>query len=277
LQSALNNSGSSSGTGGAGTYAIINNLTNVTTSNANISIIANGSYSTTLTVNDGCTLSSVSITMGGTDITSTAYVNGVVTIAAVTGLLIITAVATSGADAGTYIQDGLIHEFTNLSAKKTISGGQSIFNSGADFTVFIASKKTGTMPNYAHDWIGAGSTTNLEFYVRRNWNNKISVTACNTGDASYSSNNNKSYSCPEGVDVDGMIYVWVVKTGDKITTYCNDVELGQIIQENAMIFDGALVINGSNFPVPKVLIYNRALSTDECTQTYETMMAEVGE
>lgn len=272
-------SGNSGGSGDATTYAVINNLTNVTTSNKSTSVTANGSYSATLTVNDGCTLGSVTVTMDGADITSTAYANGKVTISAVTGLLIITAVATSSSSGGgAYIQDGLEHEFTSLSAKKTISGGQSIFNSGADFTVFVAHKKTDTMTNYAHKWIGDGGTSdNMEFCFRRNWDNKISLTAAEVEDASLSSDNNKTWACPSGVDVDGMLYVWVVKNGGTVTAFCNDIQIGTISQANAKIFDGNLVINASDYPTPKVLIYSRALSADECTQTYEAMRAEVGE
>ena len=282
LQNELNGeSGGDSGgdSGDTTTYAVINNLTNVTTSNKSTSVTANDSYSATLTVNDGCTLGSVTVTMGGADITSTAYANGKVTISAVTGLLIITAVATSSSSGGgAYIQDGLEHEFTSLSAKKTISGGQSIFNSGEDFTVFVASKKTDTMQNYAHKWIGDGGTSaNLEFHFRRNWDNKISLTAAEVDDTSLSGDNNKSWACPSSVDVDGMLYVWVVKNGGTITAFCNDIQIGTILQENAKIFEGDLVINASNYPTPKLLIYSRALSADECTQTYEAMRAEVGE
>lgn len=263
------------GGGTTSTYAILNNLTNVTTNNTASSVAANGSYGATLTAADGCTMKSVVVTMGGADITASAYTDGKINIPAVTGIVIITAVA-EGASVAAYVQDGLIHEFSNLSAEKIISGGQSIFNSGADFTVFVAAKKTDTMKNYAHNWIGYGSSDNLEFYFRRNWNNQISLTAAEADDASMSTDNNKTWKCPDGVDVDGMIYVWVVKSGSKITAYCNDIKLGEITQENAKIFDGDLKINNSKYPTPKVLIYNRALSADECTQNYNSMIAEVG-
>lgn len=268
--------GSGGGGGTTSTYAILNNLTNVTTNNTASSVAANGSYGATLTAADGCTMKSVVVTMGGADITASAYTDGKINIPSVTGIVIITAVA-EGASAAAYVQDGLIHEFSNLSAKKTISGGQSIFNSGEDFTVFVAHKKTDTMSNYAHKWIGDGGTAaNLEFSFRRNWNNQISLTAAEADDDSPSSDNNKTWKCPDGVDVDGMIYAWVVKNGSTITAYCNDIKLGTITQENAKIFDGDLVINASNYPTPKVLIYNRALSADECTQNYNSMIAEVG-
>lgn len=263
------------GGGTTSTYAILNNLTNVTTNNTASSVAANGSYGATLTAADGCTMKSVVVTMGGADITASAYTDGKINIPAVTGIVIITAVA-EGASVAAYVQDGLIHEFSNLSAEKIISGGQSIFNSGADFTVFVAAKKTDTMKNYAHNWIGYGSGTNLEFYFRRNWNNQISLTAAEVDDASMTSDNNKTWKCPDGVDVDGMIYAWVVKSGSTITAYCNDIKLGTIAQENAKIFDGDLKINNSKYLTPKVLIYNRALSADECTQNYNSMIAEVG-
>ena len=75
------------------TYSISQNLTNVSSSNSQTSITNGGSFSTTLTANSGYELDSVVVTMGGTDITSTAYSNGVVTISNVTGNVIITATA----------------------------------------------------------------------------------------------------------------------------------------------------------------------------------------
>lgn len=51
-------------------------------------------FNVTLTADAGRTISSVTVTMGGVDITATAYANGVVTIAEVTGDVVITATAT---------------------------------------------------------------------------------------------------------------------------------------------------------------------------------------
>nr|DAE62796.1 MAG TPA: bacterial surface protein [Caudoviricetes sp.] len=75
------------------TYSITNNLTNVTTSN-NIDNIAEGTgYIATLTANSNYIISSVTITMGGEDITSTAYSNGAISISSVTGNIVIKAIA----------------------------------------------------------------------------------------------------------------------------------------------------------------------------------------
>lgn len=76
------------------THSISNVLTHVANSN-NASVIADGSsYSATLTPDTDYTLDTVTITMGGVDITSTVYSSGVISIPSVTGNVIITATAT---------------------------------------------------------------------------------------------------------------------------------------------------------------------------------------
>ncbi len=77
------------------TYSITNNLTHVTTSNAAASVAENAAYAAALTAADGYDLADVSVTMGGADITETAYADGAISIAAVTGDLVITATAIS--------------------------------------------------------------------------------------------------------------------------------------------------------------------------------------
>lgn len=76
-------------------YNVTNTLTNCTSSNSAASVRHGSAYSATLTASSGYTMSgaTVTVTMGGTDITSTAYSNGVVTIAALTGALVVTASA----------------------------------------------------------------------------------------------------------------------------------------------------------------------------------------
>ena len=79
---------------GVTTYTITKNLTNCTISNSASSIAQNASYSATISANSGYTLSTVTVTMGGTNITSTAYSNGNISISSVTGNIVITANAT---------------------------------------------------------------------------------------------------------------------------------------------------------------------------------------
>lgn len=82
-------------------YIITNNLTNVSNSNSAGAVAENTSYSATLTVDSGYDLESVTVAMGGTDITSTAYADGVIHISAVTGNVVITANATATQEART--------------------------------------------------------------------------------------------------------------------------------------------------------------------------------
>lgn len=75
--------------------SITNNLTYVSNSNASGTVVDGDVYTATLTPMTGYDMQSVSVTMGGVDITSTAYNSstGAISIASVTGDVIITAVA----------------------------------------------------------------------------------------------------------------------------------------------------------------------------------------
>lgn len=74
-------------------YSITNNLSNVTNNNVKTSVEEGGSYSATISANTGYELDSVVVTIGGVDVTSSVYSNGVITISEVTGNVIITASA----------------------------------------------------------------------------------------------------------------------------------------------------------------------------------------
>ena len=77
-------------------YSVTNNLTNVTNSNSASSVLEGESYSATLSVSSDYSLTDVQITMGGMNITSSAY-NGEsreIYIASVSGNITITASAT---------------------------------------------------------------------------------------------------------------------------------------------------------------------------------------
>lgn len=76
--------------------SITNSLSHVSNSNAAVSVEDGAAYTATLIAGSGYTMGNVVIKMGGTDITSTAYTasSGVISIASVTGDVVITAVAT---------------------------------------------------------------------------------------------------------------------------------------------------------------------------------------
>ena len=84
---------------GATTWSITATLTNATSSNNATSVTKGGSYSATITAEEGYTISSVTVTMGGEDITATAWDagTGTISINAVTGDVVITASASAAA------------------------------------------------------------------------------------------------------------------------------------------------------------------------------------
>lgn len=96
-------------------HSITNTLTHVTNSNTAVSAEDGTAYSAALTAEDGYTMGAVVVTMGGTDITSTAYTasSGAISIASVTGDVVITAAATK------------IVTYTNLVPTAVDSGGAS--------------------------------------------------------------------------------------------------------------------------------------------------------
>ena len=80
-----------------GNASIAKSLTNITIDNAASATPMYSPYTATLSADSGYSLAgaTVSVTMGGTDITATCYENGVITIPQVTGALVITATAAS--------------------------------------------------------------------------------------------------------------------------------------------------------------------------------------
>lgn len=89
-------------TSGVTTYTITNNLINCTSSNSSSAVDENAAYSATITANDGYTLTgaSVSVTMGGSDVTADVYADGIITIVAVTGDVVISVDAVDIIDTG---------------------------------------------------------------------------------------------------------------------------------------------------------------------------------
>lgn len=116
-------------------HSITNTLTNVTTSNDAVAAEDGTAYSATITAADGYTMSSVTVKMGGTDITSTAYNSdtGVVSIAAVTGDVVITAKATK------------VVSYHNLVPMAVDSSGAS-----APYTDGLMLSSSGATSAYAH-------------------------------------------------------------------------------------------------------------------------------
>lgn len=76
------------------TFTVTNNLSHATNSNGTASVTEGAAYSGSIVANSGYELNTVTVTMGGVDITSTAYSKGTITISQVTGDIVITVTTT---------------------------------------------------------------------------------------------------------------------------------------------------------------------------------------
>lgn len=74
-------------------YTVTENLTGCTSTNASSSVEAGNSFYTVVSANSGYTMYSIKVIMGGTDITSSVVEGNVISIAEVTGNIVISAVA----------------------------------------------------------------------------------------------------------------------------------------------------------------------------------------
>lgn len=98
------------------TYTITNSLTGCSTNNNATSVDGGASYSATITPNSGYVIKALTVTMGGTDITSTAVSGNSITVANVTGAIVITAVAE-----GSYTN--LVRQSEEVSSTAIYNGG----------------------------------------------------------------------------------------------------------------------------------------------------------
>lgn len=107
------------------TYTILNTLVNVTNSNTATTISEGSAYSGTLSIEAGYTMESVTITMGGVDITSTAYNSStkVISIASVTGDIVI--IAQASAPVTRYLITNALVHVTNSNTDTGIDEGES--------------------------------------------------------------------------------------------------------------------------------------------------------
>lgn len=81
-------------------FTVTNTLSNCANSNSATTVTKNSAYTAKITANSGYELNTVTVTMGGVDVTSTVYSNGTITISSVTGNVVITATATKIAVSG---------------------------------------------------------------------------------------------------------------------------------------------------------------------------------
>lgn len=117
-------------------YNITSNLTNCTINNSAKTVAEGGSYSATITANDGYALSSVSVTMGGSAVSVT---NGVINIASVTGNIVITATAEEVVTGPTNLADPTSGDWQE-GYRLSLSAGTASACTGHTVTNYIPAK-----------------------------------------------------------------------------------------------------------------------------------------
>lgn len=128
-------------------WSIVQNLTYVTSTNTVFNVKKGESYTTTIVPNTNYTINSVTVVMGGVDITNTTYNNGVITINSVTGNVTITAIAKK--NSGVLLpSDGLLANFDFRNKEMTsynLSGWGNVYkcdDETGNYLTFGTSAKT---------------------------------------------------------------------------------------------------------------------------------------
>ncbi|MBO5258124.1 MAG: collagen-like protein [Clostridia bacterium] len=171
-------------------YSVTNNLTNCTTSNSATQAISGQSYTATITANSGYELSSVVVTMGGTDISASAVSGGTISIASVAGNIVITAVAEESKPTYNNLlpQAGDVsgNEFVGANGEDGYKSGYRISASGGGESAMTGVYCTGFMKVSAGDDIyikgitlhGTATNNNIVLYdasKNRIWGGAIST------------------------------------------------------------------------------------------------------
>ena len=162
------------------TYTITNNLTNITTSNTAETITEGMAYTATLTP-AGDNITSVTVVMGGVNVTSSVYSNGVISIPAVTGNIVITAVGEEKVEIINLLDTVGYTDNTRLSS----SSGSEKTQSGHVATGYIdiSGDKMGDVIRTSGINFGHGTYPDQAVYVRYDANKNM--VACGYIDSVY--------------------------------------------------------------------------------------------
>lgn len=152
-----------------GKHKVSNSLQYCVTDNNTAYVEDGGSYVANITADNGYELSTVTITMGGVDITNTCYADGVINIASVTGDVVITAVCTEIAEY-TYTNQVPISIDTDGSVFNGVGykDGYRISSTSGDLSAEDKSCVTGFIPAKENDIVRiiAPNWSNAQNYNR---------------------------------------------------------------------------------------------------------------
>lgn len=103
------------------TYRVTNNLTNCSSSNNAASVDRGVAYTATITPDSGYAMQLLTVTMGGTDITATAVSGNIISIASVTGAIVITGLA------------DVVASYTNIVRTSEALDSTAVYNGGLGY------------------------------------------------------------------------------------------------------------------------------------------------
>lgn len=186
-------------------YNITNNLTNCTTNNNNLSIEGGSSYSATISANTNYEMSSITVTMGGTDITSSVVSGYVINIPNVTGNIVITASASITQTTTTYTITNNLSNCSNSNNVTSINSGSSysatispnsnhqinsisVTMGGSDITSSAVSGNTINISNVTGNIVITATASVITYTITNN------LSDCSTSNSNKSINSGSSYS-----------------------------------------------------------------------------------
>lgn len=248
-------------------YTVTNNLTECTSNNSATFIQEGNSYTATITPTEGYSINSTSITMGGTDITSSSYNNGNINISNVTGNIVITITATQTV---TLVTDGLKKSIYDVTSKTTVDNSDnSYFDINTNFTVFAKVVRRDSTSNGAVLLAGEGSPIGLQI----TYEYKVQVNFSGTNSNGSTVYPVGTYTLPSDMfrNAEDKIYIAFVVNNKTAKLYVNNAEVAfnRAINLNQIVTQTFknLTIGNSN-KTTTWLYYDKALTTDELTQNY---------
>lgn len=221
-------------------FSIIKSLTGCSIDNQTSTVSAGEEFIATITANTGYNLDSITVTMGGTDISASAVSNNVISIPAVSGNVVITAIATKAnytpveyitqSAGGAYIDTGYYPKLTDVV--------ECEFSLGVSDWSYIFSANDRSTINYSFSTRGDDTAGRTAFTRRPSaWNAK------NSADPDFKAQLNTVYKLIETQPGTALLY-----SGDNtLLATLTDSEVSSVVTETAKLF--LFIANASNSAV----------------------------
>lgn len=291
------------GVPGVTVYTITHNFANAFISNTSVTVSENSPFNASISPNEGFFIENVVVTMGGVDVTSTVYSNGLISIPAVTGNVVITAVVVgnaSGGGSGELPSEGMLAYFDlrNVvgqgnnstgyyvectSGKGRMYGWHQVTNggdygakripmqycAGESYNVHaFGTEFTWIVKNWGSaTWAGGG----FKYYTKpTNFGTEVVPTykTANGNVVAGTTNLGRSSSYSDFVVRVSGKSLSVYQDGKRVVEYDGN-ELGGFVSWVDTLTPGECWVGGGTSAVTAIVVYNRALSEAEIVEAVE--------